>query len=327
MIYTVTLNPTIDRTIHFPQVVVGALNRATRSVTDLSGKGVNVSVALSRFGLESVLTGFVAGVYGRVLVEGLRAQGYTCAFLELAEGETRSNITVIDAGSGVTTKLNEPGPTVGEEDIARLAAWLVEQCQSAPVEEGAMPHVVIFSGSAPPGAPPDAYARLIEAVQGCGAVAVLDSSGSALQAGCAARPAWLKPNEVEAMELTGCTPEDLRAPEALPEITAAIRRLGPGRVLLSLGERGAVYDDGDMVWLAEPPPITELSAVAAGDAALAGALWAWLSGPALVGAHIVRWAVATGAATAAHDGSGIPSRGRIDALYTNVTTRPLGAAR
>lgn len=40
MIYTVTLNPAIDRIVHFPGLVFGGLNRATASRADLGGKGV-----------------------------------------------------------------------------------------------------------------------------------------------------------------------------------------------------------------------------------------------------------------------------------------------
>ena len=61
MIYTVTLNPTIDRTMHFPRLAIGELNRATSSRIDLSGKGVNVSVALRIFGVETTLLGIVGG--------------------------------------------------------------------------------------------------------------------------------------------------------------------------------------------------------------------------------------------------------------------------
>jgi sugar/nucleoside kinase (ribokinase family) len=120
MIYTVTLNPTIDRTMVFPRLDVGELNRATQSRTDLSGKGVNVSVALRQLGLESTMIGIAAGVYGRLLLNGLRDMGYDCDFIEVA-GETRSNVTVIDEARNETTKLNEPGPTVSAADLDALA--------------------------------------------------------------------------------------------------------------------------------------------------------------------------------------------------------------
>jgi 1-phosphofructokinase family hexose kinase len=311
MIYTVTLNPTIDRTIHFPQVVVGALNRATRSVTDLSGKGVNVSVALSRFGLESVLAGFVAGVYGRVLVEGLRAQGYTCAFLELAKGETRSNITVIDASTGVTTKLNEPGPTVTADALEAFERRLVGRVVAG--------DLCILSGSLPPGAPEDTYARLARALPIRGVEVVLDSSGPALAAGCGARPALLQPNAVEAAELLGSLPEE---DEALPGVLRRLRDLGPQRVLLSLDRRGAAYCDG-AVWIGHAPAIREVSGVGAGDALLAGALWARLQG--LPADQVLRWGVAAGTAAAMGQGSAMPTLDRVRDVYALVRVVPLAA--
>ena len=41
-ILTVTLNPSLDRTLHFPGVAWGAVNRASSSALDLSGKRVAI---------------------------------------------------------------------------------------------------------------------------------------------------------------------------------------------------------------------------------------------------------------------------------------------
>ena len=226
MIYTVTLNPTIDRTMVFPRLDVGELNRATQSRTDLSGKGVNVSVALRQLGLESTMVGISAGVYGRLLINGLRDMGYECDFIEVA-GETRSNVTVIDAGRNETTKLNEPGPTVNADDLAALADRLAARI--APGD------LCVFSGSLPPGAPDDTYARLVAIVQKAGGRAVLDTSGPALKAGCPAAPDLLKPNEVEALELVA---HSLDGDAALLKGLQEIAAMGPPRVLMSLGARG-----------------------------------------------------------------------------------------
>jgi len=304
MIYTVTLNPTIDRTIRFPTLAVGELNRATTSRTDLSGKGINVSVTLQRFGVETVLTGFIAGVYGRVLLEGLRSQGYTCDFMEVA-GETRSNITVIDESTGVTTKLNEPGPTVTEEDLRAFEERLVGR-----LHEG---DLCVMSGALPPGAPIDTYARLVRAIQAKGGWAALDTSGPALAAGCRARPDFIKPNSIEAFSLTQ---NRMETPVALVKGLEAILAMGPRRVLLSLGARGAAVASDDYVWMARPPDIEEVSAVGAGDALMAGALWAWEQN--LPTEEILRWATAAGTATATEDGTAIPSWERIKQVYERV---------
>ncbi len=304
MFYTITLNPTIDRTLHFDRLVVGGLNRATSVRTDLSGKGVNVSLALRQFGVESVILGIAAGVTGRVLVEGLRARGFVCHFDEVV-GETRSNITVIDDATGVTTKLNEPGPTVSVADLDTF-----EHSLAGRVGVG---DVCVFSGNLPPGAPPDTYARLIAAVHGRGALAALDTSGAALAAGCAARPDWIKPNAEEAAALVGMP---FGAPEEWLRGTRAILALGPRRVLLSLGSRGAIYADDASVWYGQPPAIREVSAVGAGDALMAAALWAWSRG--MPAEEIVRWAVASGTSAAMEDGSAGPNIAQAQEVYASV---------
>ena len=309
MIYTVTLNPTIDRTIHFPQLKVGELNRASCSRTDLSGKGVNVSVALQRLGIESVMLGFVAGVYGQVLEQGLGAQGYRYDFLHVP-GETRSNITVIDQARGVTTKLNEAGPLIRTKDLAALERRILDRIQVG--------DTCIFSGGLPPGLPADTYGRLIALAKERGAITVLDTSGAALAEGCRAGPDFVKPNDVEAAALVGM-PFDTR--EDWIEGTAAIRGLGPQHVLLSLGSRGTVLATDAAVWLAEPPVIKEVSAVGAGDASMAAGLWAWMRH--LAAEEIVRWATAAGTATAMEDGTEIPTLDKIEEVYESITAARL----
>jgi len=318
MIYTVTLNPTIDRTMHFPGLTLGTLNRAVSSRMDFSGKGVNVSMGLHQFGLESVIMGIMAGASGRIFEQSLKSAGYSCDCLHL-EGETRSNITVVDDATGVTTKLNEPGPTVTEEDLATFEQRLLSR-----VREG---DLCVFSGSLPPGAPSDTYAHLIGAVHSQGAKAALDTSGEALKLGCAAGPELLKPNEDEAV---GLLSRPLESDEELASGLEALLALGPQRVLLSLGGRGAALADGDSIqtsfdppqskrgsklvcWLAKPPAITEVSAVGAGDALMAAGLWAWIQG--LSAQETVRWAVAAGTAAAMGDGSVMPELAHIREVY------------
>jgi 1-phosphofructokinase len=307
LIYTVTLNPSLDRTLHFERVTPGVVNRATATRLDLSGKGVNVSLALRELGVPTVMTGFCAGAFGRILVEGLEAQGRPCAFVPVA-GETRSNITVIEAVTGVGTKLNEPGPTVTLDDLTRFQRHLLALAQAG--------DMCVFCGSLPPGAPDDAYGQLICAVRAVGAIAVLDTSGPALAAGCAAAPDLIKPNVVEAEGLTGLS---LSSEASWAEGVAAMRALGPRRVLLTLGAQGALWCDEDGLWLAEPPPIHELSNIGAGDAALAGTLHAWQQG--LSGDQIARWAVAVGTAKAMGDGTEMPPRARVESVFARVRVR------
>jgi len=304
VIYTVTLNPSIDHTMRFSRLVAGRLNRAIASRADLGGKGVNVSRALRQLGVATVAMGFAAGMFGRALAEGLRRAGYVCDFVEV-EGETRANVTVIDEATGATTKLNEPGPVVTGDDLRAFEERLLGR-----LSEG---DTCIFSGSLPPGAPATTYARLIGAMRAKGVVAVLDTSGDALASGCEACPDWVKPNAVEAAQLVGMPFE---TPAEVFKGCRAILGLGPRKVLVSLGRRGAALADGQEAWLARAPAIVEASAVGAGDALLAGALWAW--GEAMPPQEIVRWAVASGTAAAMERGTAMPAMRSIRQVYERV---------
>jgi 1-phosphofructokinase len=166
----------------------------------------------------------------------------------------------------------------------------------------------------PPGAPFETYARLITATKCRGAKAILDTSGAALALGCTAKPDWIKPNIVEAEELTNRSFSDKTLwAENLAGLVAA----GPKNVLLTAGEEGAVFVNTNGAWLAVPPPIVVSSTVGAGDAALAGAIYAWQRG--LAPEEIAHWAVAAGAAAVIQEGTKMPTIDQIRSIYDDVT--------
>jgi 1-phosphofructokinase len=309
MIYTITLNPSIDRTLYLEKLNIGEVNRAEASRIDLAGKGVNVSIALRALGLPSVIMGLAGGMMGQVLVQGLTERGLICDFIPIG-GETRSNITVVDRENHVTTKLNEPGPVVSLAEIDQLLERMITLLHPG--------DICVFCGSLPPGAPVETYARFISAVKSRGAKAILDTSETALALGCATGPDWIKPNVVEAEGLIHSSFSDATHwSERLAGLIAA----GPENVLLTLGAEGAVVANADEAWLAVAPPIVASSTVGAGDAALAGAIYAWQQG--LTAEDIVHWAVAAGTAAVMQEGTRMPTMNQIRSLYNDVTTRSL----
>ena len=68
MIYTVTLNPSLDYIVDVENLTVGAINRSTKEAIYPGGKGINVSIILSRLGAETTVIGFKAG-YSRAKME------------------------------------------------------------------------------------------------------------------------------------------------------------------------------------------------------------------------------------------------------------------
>lgn len=304
MIVTVTLNPTLDKTLSVPRFQAGALHRAQIVREDLGGKGFNVSRALRALGISSQIVGFIGGLTGQMMQKGLLAAGFDVHFVEV-EGETRRNITLHDAATGQYTKINEPGPDVSPQDIAALLA-LVEDM----VRPG---DLWALCGSLPPGAPPDLYALLIRRIQERGGWACLDTSGEAFGAGMAACPFAIKPNSEETAEFLGiplCTDADH---------CAAARRLqaiGASLVALTRGAQGLVLAMGEEVLMATPPPVVARSPVGAGDAALAGLLWAVSDGCDAI--ETARRIVACGTAAAMQEGTGVGDRSQVENLLNQV---------
>lgn len=309
MIVTFTANPSLDRTVALPGPLErGEVQRAVSVSQESGGKGVNVSRALVASGLESVAV--LPGADSDPVLAGLRESGVPFVSLPINE-PLRTNVALTEPG-GVTTKINEPGPVLDEDQQDALIKLLLESSRGA--------SWVVLAGSLPPGFPADFYSkaaqRLRSSADGAAPRIAVDSSGqplaAALTGGAAGIPDLLKPNAEELAELAAAagfapaTADELEAdPAAAAAAGAAVVRSGVGAVLATLGSKGAVLVTADGAWLATHPPVAAVSTVGAGDSALAGYLLAHGQGAAP--ADCLRQAVAHGAAAASLPGSTVPA--------------------
>ena len=71
MIYTVTLNPAIDKTIVIDEYKKGEVNRSLDSRKDEGGKGINVSKVLNTFGIDNVCTGILGHINSKFFLNYL----------------------------------------------------------------------------------------------------------------------------------------------------------------------------------------------------------------------------------------------------------------
>jgi len=348
VIVTVTPNPGLDRTLTVPRIVFNQMMRATASRLDWGGKGFNVSRALQALGVESVATGFIGGTTGRMLERGLSDLGISTDFVPIA-GETRTNTVItsaplsagIDADAQRYVKVNEPGPTVRAEEVAAFFDRARERVRPG--------DIWVLCGSLPPGMLSDFYARLTALVQARGAQVLLDSSGEALRLGCAASPYLVKPNVVEAEQVTG---QEISSDTDALAAAQFFLHQGIELVALSLGADGLMLASKELAVWARPPRVQARNPVGAGDALLAGIAsalagpsapdWAGPSTGLRAGAErsrracpehsrrehvlfleeIARWGVATGTAAAAREGVSFGTRAEVEALYEQVQPRP-----
>ncbi|GAA4575120.1 1-phosphofructokinase [Planotetraspora kaengkrachanensis] len=302
MILTLTLNPSLDRTIEVGSLTRGAVIRAAAAHLDPGGKGVNVSRALLANQVRSCAVIPFGGDEGRQLVGLLSAEGIDMIPVSVG-GSTRSNVTLAEP-DGTVTKLNEPGTALTPSELDTLASAVLGAAESA--------DWVVASGSLPPGVPVDVYAGLCRRFAAAGIQTAIDTSGPALVAAVAAGPTLVKPNREELAEATG-TPIT-RLGDVI-DAAEKLRGMGARSVLTSLGADGALLMEDDRFWYGRCPVEEPRSSVGAGDAMLAGFLAAGASGEAAL-AEGLAWA----SAAVGLPGSRMPAPADIDRSAVRIST-------
>lgn len=310
MIYTVTLNPALDKTVEIPSLTVDSVNRITAMRTDPGGKGINVSKVIKELGGESIATGILAGNTGRAISSALEEMEIRADF-KFAEGETRTNLKVIDPVNHTNTDLNEPGVTVSEEILNDLLADLLSR-----IGEG---DIVVLSGSLPKGSPKDTYGTWVRACREAGAKVMLDADGELLVNGMQASPYLIKPNHHELSELMG---KNLEKPEELEKAARGLmEKYGIARIVVSMGGAGALYISQDEAIYAEGLKVPVQSTVGAGDSVVAALAVSEESGRTLE--DTVRLSTACGAANVMCSGTQAAKYSVIEELMPKVVFRRL----
>ena len=263
MIVTVTMNPAIDKTVDIDYLEKGDLNRIKRVEMDAGGKGINVSKTIKALGGDSIAAGFIGGRSGSIIKNVLSGMGITTDFVEV-EGETRTNLKVVEA-KGNVTELNEPGPRVSGPQLEELLCKL---------EGYAGPDTLfVLAGSIPAGVPGDIYRIITERVHEKGSKVLLDADGELFSESLKASPDMLKPNR---SELERYFDMDYRASEK--ELVKLGERLMDGGVsmtAISLGQMGALFLTKDKRYRCQGLKVKAHSTVGAGDAMVAAMAYGW----------------------------------------------------
>lgn len=310
MIYTVTLNPALDKTVEIPSLTVDAVNRITTMRTDPGGKGINVSKVIQKLGGKSVASGILGGDTGRVILASLEAMELTTWF-HFVEGETRTNMKIIDPVNHTNTDINEPGVTVSEEILSSLLKELLKK-----VSQG---DIVVISGSMPKGSPKETYYLWTKAFREKGAKVILDADGELLKAGLKASPYLIKPNDHELSQLVGRT---LETPEELEQVAKDLmKEYGIEKIVVSMGSAGALYVTKEKTLYAEGLKVPVGSTVGAGDSVVGALAVAEESGMSLE--ETVRLSTATGAANVMCSGTQAAEYETIRELIPRVVYRQI----
>ena len=298
MIYTVTLNPSIDFIVKVDGLKLGDLNRMKEDFKLPGGKGINVSRILKRMDTDSTALGFLGGFTGNFISEWLKEEQINTAFTNV-QSDTRINIKL---KSDTETEINGLGPVLSEKEIEDLKQAMNN------VKKG---DIVVLSGSTPASLRNGFYQELIEIIRGKEAEFVIDTTGDDLKDALAKRPLLIKPNNHELAELYHT---EFKSIDDILPYGKKLLEEGAQNVLISMAGDGALLFTKDGAYQSNVLVRPLKNSVGAGDSMIAGFIGSYSKDQDPVEAF--KWGVACGSATAFSDD--LATKALIDELIPEV---------
>ncbi len=311
MIITVVLNPTLDKTAHIKPLVVGGTNRIQKSELDAGGKGINISRVIHSLGEKSIITGFVGGGNGEILLRILADLGLQHNFIHV-HGDTRVNLKLLDVPNGIT-EIIEAGVAVSKLEEKALLHVLTNYAGTNFGE-----NVFVLGGSMHASAKASFYHDLILLIKRKGARVLVDTEGKGLVHALDAAPDAIKLNR---LTLLNYFKKDARQSVSEHELIAMCKELiyekNVRMVALSLGAQGAIFVSENACAVAPALKVIPSSSVGAGDSMVGAMAFAMERNYTFEGT--VRLAMACSAGAVITEGTMAPSLDLVDTLLAQVT--------
>ena len=256
MIYTVTLNPSIDYIVRMNDLKLGITNRSNSEEYYFGGKGINVSCVLAELDIDSTALGFTAGFTGEAIENGIKNDRITTDIIRLDSGLSRINIKI---KSGEETEINGQGPDISAEKLEALMNKLDH------IQDG---DTLVIAGSIPKTMPDDTYERMLEKLKDKNVRIVVDATKKLLVNSLKYKPFLIKPNRQELSEIFNV---EVETEEDTIKYAKELQKLGAKNVLISLGGEGAMLvDENGDIHKAGVLKQKVINTVGSGDSMVAG---------------------------------------------------------
>jgi 6-phosphofructokinase 2 len=307
VIYTLTLSPSLDRTIDVEEFVYDDVNIIVEQRRRPGGRGIDVSRVIRQLGGQSVAFGFMGGYNGLEIEGWLTSEGIVCDFTRV-NGETRENIVVHQRKKKTQTLLGAPAAEITPFDLATLHGKI----RQIPKDS-----FLVISGKMPPGCSESFYAQIVTSVKDKDIKVFLDTDGEALKKGIQAGPYLAKPSIHEFGRLVE---KNMRDQE---EVIGNLEPyLGLSEyMVVSMGARGAVGAFRHERYHVVPPKVTVKSSIGAGDALMGGIVHALSGGSGFRDALV--FGVACGTASTLNADAALCCREDVEEIRRNVLTRTI----
>ena len=263
MIYTVTINPSLDYIINVDHFTTGEVNRTTKEKVFPGGKGINVSIVLHNLGLETKALGFKAGFTGNEIQRLLDEKQIQTEFIEVKNGFSRINVKL---RSDKESEINGQGPNISRENIDELFIR---------IDKLTSDDILVLAGSIPTTLPSSFYMDIMKRLADKKTRIVVDATNKLLVNVLQFHPFLIKPNNHELGDIFGVK---LSSKKDVIPYAQKLREMGARNVLVSMAAQGAVLITEDGQIYSSPSPEGKLvNSVGAGDSMVAGFLAGFLT--------------------------------------------------
>lgn len=228
MIYTVTLNPSIDYIVHLDRLDTGITNRTTSEEYYCGGKGINVSCVLAELDLDSTAFGFIAGFTGDAIEKGIRNDKIVTDFIRLENGNSRINIKI---KADEETEINCQGPYINSNELERLLNKIDR------ITGG---DTIVIAGNIPNTMPDDVYEKILKRIKDKDVRIIVDATKTLLLNSLKYKPFLIKPNRQELSEIFEA---EIKSEDDIKKYAKKLQEMGAKNVLISLGQDGAMLID------------------------------------------------------------------------------------
>jgi 1-phosphofructokinase len=300
MIYTVTLNPSLDYIVSVDNFTTGRVNRTSKELMFPGGKGINVSIVLHNLGMTSTALGFIAGFTGEEIKRQVREFGIDEQFIAIPEGLSRINVKL---RSNEESEINGMGPNIDEQSLSEFMRQLDK------LQKG---DVLVLAGSIPDRMPSTMYRDIMERLQDKEIMIAVDATKNLLMNVLEFHPFLIKPNNFELGEIFGVEFENK---EQVITYAKKLQDMGARNVLVSMAGDGAILvaEDGS-VYETPAPKGQVVNSVGAGDSMVAGFLYGYLSERSYEKAFYM--GVSTGSASAFSEN--LATKKEVEQLYQSL---------
>ncbi|WP_236785571.1 1-phosphofructokinase [Anaerococcus ihuae] len=280
MIYTITLNPSIDYILEIDEFLDGETNRSKSEEKIPGGKGIMVSIVLKNLGVESINLGFLGGFTGEFIKDKLDELEIENDFTKI-EDDSRINIKL---KNDKESEINAIGPNIKESEIEEFLNYLDE------LEED---DFVIISGSIPKSLGEDFYRVIVNLLEMNNVRFAIDTAGKKLYKLSAYKPFLIKPNKKELEEIFDCKLEN---DEKIIECAEKLIKEGAENIIVSLGEEGSIFIDENNIYKSKAISGKVVSTIGCGDSMVGGYIYGYMEGFSKLDSF--KFAVAAASATA-----------------------------